>query len=372
MKSDDYKITENIMIVFVLILTAVICSGLTVSKKNEFYGDYCSPKNTSAINAVFSILIFLSHAVQYIKPTGVLDEPYMDFRAFHGQLVVVTYLFFSGYGIMESIKKKGTDYVKAMPVNRLFKLWYHFAIAVLMFTAVSVGIAHKEYTLSRWLLAFVGLRSVGNSNWYLFATFTLYILVIISFLIFKKSKKAALLCMCLLTVALVLFEMTIGERKLGLTIYYYNTILCFPLGMVFSMLKPYFDKIFMKNDILWFFGFSASVLLFAYFSQNRNENFPYYVLFTFFALAVIVFFMMKVNIKSSVLDWFGQHIFSFFILQRIPMIILTHFGYNKDVNFFIIVSFFGTVFLAVIFDAFTDKLDSIIFKNKIIKNNKSA
>lgn len=360
------------MIVFVLILTAVICSGLTVSKKNEFYGDYCSPKNTSTINAIFSILIFLSHAVPYINPTGVLDGPYLDFRAFHGQLVVVTYLFFSGYGIMESIKKKGTAYVKAMPVNRLFKLWYHFAIAVLLFTAVSVGIAQKEYTFSRWLLSFTGLRSVGNSNWYLFATFTLYILVIISFLIFKKSKKAALVCMCVLTVGTVLFEMTVGKSKLGITIYFYNTMLCFPLGMVFSMLKPYFDKIFMKNDILWFFGFSASVLLFAYFSQNRNQNFPYYVLFTFFALAVIVFFMMKVNIRSSVLDWFGQHIFSFFIMQRIPMIILTHFGYNKDVNFFIIVSFFGTVFLAVMFDAFTDKLDSIIFKNKKIQNNKLA
>ncbi|MGN1316146.1 MAG: acyltransferase family protein [Acutalibacteraceae bacterium] len=358
------------MIVFVLILAAVICSGLTVCKKDEFYMDYCSLKNTSTINAIFSILIFLSHAVQYINPAGVLDVPYLNFRAFHSQLVVVTYLFFSGYGIMESIKKKGTDYVKAMPVNRLFKLWYHFAIAVLMFTVVCVGIAHKEYTISRWLLSFIGLRSVGNSNWYLFATFTLYILVIVSFLIFKKSKKAALLCMCVLTVGLVLFEMTIGKSKLGITECFYNTILCFPLGMVFSMLKPYFDKIFMKNDILWFFGFSASVLLFAYFSQNRNENFPYYVLFTFFALAVIVFFMMKVNIRSSVLDWFGQHIFSFFILQRIPMIILKHFGYNKDVNFFIIVSFFGTVFLAVMFDAFTDKLDSMIFKNKIIKNNK--
>ena len=43
---------------------------------------------------------------------------------------------------------------------------------------------------------------------------------------------------------------------------------------------------------------------------------------------------------------------------------LREFGYNKNGYFFIIVSFFGTVFLSVIFDAFTDKLDSIIFKNK--------
>ena len=109
------------MLVFIFILIALICSGLSVAKKNEFYSDYCSPKNTNTINAIFSILIFLSHAVTYVKLDGVLDGPYFEFRSFLGQLVVVTYLFFSGFGIMESIKKKGIPYVKAMPVQRFFK-----------------------------------------------------------------------------------------------------------------------------------------------------------------------------------------------------------------------------------------------------------
>ena len=128
------------MIIFVLILVAIICSGLTVANKNEFYSDYCSPKNTNTVNAIFSILIFLSHAVTYVDLNGAFDAPYFTLRKFLGQLVVITYLFFSGYGIMESIKKKGTLYVKQMPVNRFFKLWYHFAIVIVLYTIVSVGI----------------------------------------------------------------------------------------------------------------------------------------------------------------------------------------------------------------------------------------
>lgn len=347
------------MLVFVLILSFLICSGLTVSEKNEFYSDYCSPKNTGTINAIFSILIFLSHAVTYIELDGVLDLPYFDFRTFHGQLVVVTYLFFSGFGIMESIKKKGMPYVKAMRVNRFFKLWYHFAIVILLFTVVSVGIAGDHFSFSHWLLSFTGFKSIGNSNWYMFVTFVLYIIVIVSFLIFKKSDKLALVCVGVLCVGFVFLE-----KNAGLGTAFYNTALCFPLGMFFSVFKPYIDRIFMKNDIVWFIGFFASVVLFVYFSQNRNQRFLYYVLFTFFALAVIVLFMMKVNIRNSVLDWFSQHIFSFFILQRIPMILLREFGYNQNGYFFIIVSFFGTVFLSVIFDTITDKLDSIIFKKR--------
>ena len=97
------------MIIFVLILVAIICSGLTVSKKGEFFADYMSPKNTNTINAIFSVLIFISHATNYIgnaNMTSALDEPYVSLKVFLHQLVVVTYLFFSGFGIMESIKKK--------------------------------------------------------------------------------------------------------------------------------------------------------------------------------------------------------------------------------------------------------------------------
>lgn len=346
------------MLVFILVLAFLICSGLTVAKKDEFYRDYISPQNTNTINAIFSVLIFLSHAVTYIKLDGVLDAPYFEFKAFHGQLVVVTYLFFSGFGIMESIKKKGNDYVKAMPKNRFFKLWYHFAIAIVLFTIVAIVIG-KEYSLTRWALSFTGFKAIGNSNWYMFDTFVLYIMVIVSFLVFKRAHKIALLCVCLLSVGYVVLA-----KNVGLSSVFYSTVLCFPLGMIFSTAKPRIDKIFMKNDIIWFTGFFAGVVIFAFFSQNRNQNFLFYVLFTFFALMVIVLFMMKVNIKSSVLDWFGQHIFSFFILQRIPMILLRAFGFNKDGCFFVIISFFATVFLSVIFDAFTNKLDSIIFKNK--------
>ena len=347
------------MLIFIFVLLALICWRASVAKKNGFHRDYCSPKNTNTVNAIFSVLIFLSHAVTYVKLDGVLDTPYFALRSFLGQLVVVTYLFFSGFGIMESIKKKGTPYVKAMPVQRFFKLWYHFAIVILLYTVVSVGILGKKYSLSRWLLSFIGLKSIGNSNWYLFVTFCLYIIVIFSFLVFKKTQKFALVSVCVLSIGFVILE-----KEMGLANRYYNTLLCFPFGMVFSVLKPDIDKHLMKNAITWRIGFLASLVLFVIFSCIRGKMLVCYVLCTFFALAVVVIFMMKVRISNPIFDWFGKHIFSFFILQRIPMILLKYYGLNKNGYVFIIVSFFATILLSVIFDAFTDKLDSIIFKKR--------
>ena len=345
------------MIFFIVILIAIIVSGTTAAKKGEFFEDYCSPRNTGTINGIFSILIFLSHAVTYVKLDGVWDDPYFSMRKFLGQLIVVTYLFYSGYGIMESYKKKGTPYIKSMPLQRLFRTWYHFAIVVVMYAIVSIGIRGLEYTPLQIALSFTGFETLGNSNWYMFVTFVLYIIVVVSFLLLRKSKLLAVAGVCVLTALFGYWEI-----KIGLASQWYNTVLCFPAGMIFSLAKPYIDKVLMKNDLVWYGGFTAVFVLFGLFSQNRGESVIHHSLFAiFFALAVTVM-LMKVQIKSSILDWFSQHIFSFFILQRIPMLVLRHYGFSKDPYFYIIMSFFITVVMSMFFDAAMDKLDSFIFK----------
>ena len=345
------------MLIYIFILIAIICSGLTAAKKNEFFKDYCSPKNTATINGIFSVLIFLSHSVQYLKLDGVLDGPYFDLRNFLGQLVVVTYLFYSGYGIMESARKKGTAYIKDMPKNRLFKLWYHFGIVVILYI-ITAFITGRKLDLLKTILAFTGLTSVGNSNWYMFVTFAMYIIIIVAFLIFRKSNKPALLGVFVLTGVFAYVE-----YKAGLASRFYNTIFCFPAGMLFSELKPYVDKALMKNDITWYSGFTVIGAVFIFFSHNRDASLIHHSLFAILGALLITVAFMKINVSSSILDWFGEHIFSFFILQRIPMALLKFAGINKIPVAFIIFSFFSTVLLAMLFDTAMDKLDKKIFKS---------
>ncbi len=355
------------MIFFLLLLMCILCAGLKVSGKNEFFTDYCAPKNTGTVNAIASVLIFLSHGASYLKLSGVYNAPYLEFRGFHSQLVVVTFLFFSGYGIMESIKKKGFSYVKKMPFHRLFKLWYHFVIVLVMYFAVQTLICDKRFSLKNILWSLTGYKSLGNSNWYMFATFAFYIIVIVSFFIARKSKVLGVALVVTLSAVLYHYEMVSGFQEA-----FFNTFLCFPLGVVFSMVKPYFDKLFMKNDVIWTGGLFLLLLSFNYFSENRNDGITNYVLFTFTAMFIFLLLMMKIKITSSVLDWFSGHVFSFFILQRIPMIILTHYGYTREPIAFIIISFFGTVCLATVFDCITDKLDGIIYKKREKQELKSA
>ncbi len=346
------------MVVYFFILVAVVCSGISVAGKNEFFKDYCSQKNTSTVNGIFSVLIFLSHGASYLKLDEVVDAPYLGVNSFLGQLVVVTYLFYSGYGIMESIKKKGLTYVKGMPVNRLFKLWYHFALAVCLYIVTRI-LVNGKLDLKNTLLAFTGYTSVGNSNWYMFVTFIMHIIVIISFLAFKKSQKLALITTFVLSVAFLY-----GEYKIGLPNRFFNTAICFPIGMIFSVVKPKIDKLLMKNDVIWCIVAVALAGGITVFSHIRDNLIIYYELLSVFFAMFITVLLMKVSVKSTVLDWFGSHIFSFFILQRISMILLSKLAPDCSTLVFIGCSFICTVAAATVFDAVTEKLDGLIFRHR--------
>ncbi len=347
------------MLIYIIILLILVVGGITAKGKNEFFADYLCPKNTSTVNAIFSVLIFFSHGVQYVTLKGALNAPYYDMRSFLGQIVVVTYLFFSGYGIMESITKKGKPYVKSMPWNRLFGLWYQFALVVLLFIGTNLVLG-KSMTLKKTVLAFTGITSVGNSNWYMFATFVLYIFVFLAFTVSGKRRGLGVAILSLLTIGYVV---VLNETEWLLPCFY-NTILCFPLGMAYSLAKPKVDGLLMKNDGVWLTAFVATVTAFLYCSQNRIGNRGMELAFYLLASLLVVLFMMKVQIRSTVLDWFGSHIFSFFILQRIPMIVLKELGFAGKPHLFLVVSFFGTVLLATLFDMLIAKINPLLFKKK--------
>ncbi len=59
--------------------------------------------------------------------------------------------------------------------------------------------------------------------------------------------------------------------------------------------------------------------------------------------AVVVLVTMRVQINNKILNWLGSHLFSIYILQKLPMLVLVHFGLNDNTILFIAVSVAGTL-----------------------------
>lgn len=347
------------MLFILVIIIGILFLNVQVAGTNEFHTDYCNPKQTATINGIFTIFIFLSHASGYVQLGGVLDEPYLALQKYMGQMVVASFLFYTGFGMMESIKKKGVDYIKGIPFKRFFKVWYHFAVAIVLFLISNTifGIRHDK--ISQVLLSFTGYKSIGNSNWYMFVTFAMYIIIFVAFIIFRDKKWLGLIATFGLTVAFIILEI-----KLDLPSRFFNTIMCVPVGMLFSMIKPLFDKIVMKNDIIWA---GATAIVFAayyYFHSNKGDTPIHHNIFAILSVVFIMMLLMKVKVGNKILDFFANHIFSIFILQRIPMMILEKFGFTDHKYSFIIVSFIATVFIALVFDWAMEQTDKLIYSKK--------
>ena len=103
------------MAVFLFFTLLIVFVGMKPARNGELHSTYISRNQSTAINGLFTILVFWSHVSTYIKLDSAYDKPYSSFKSFMLQMVVVPFLFYSGYGIMESIKKKGMSYVRQVP-----------------------------------------------------------------------------------------------------------------------------------------------------------------------------------------------------------------------------------------------------------------
>lgn len=335
------------MTVFLLLLVLLCIMGAEIKKEKEFFEDYASVEKSNAIKGIFVVLIFFSHARQYMNLTDVYSKYYIDVQTYLHQTIVVPFLFFSGYGIMQSIKKRGMDYVKTIPVRRILKVLLRFAIAISFVCGFN------------FIYSFTSWKKVIDNNWYVYAILLAYTITFVAFTIFRKNAYIAAACVTIFMIIIVYFF----DKTRCRDTYYYNTILVYCLGIWFALLKGLFDKACMKNEFTWLVMIAILGMIYYVAHKNWLQSIWCYEIWACLFMLLILVFSMKISINNGILQFFGKHIFSIYILQRIPMdFINIHYDVVKIPYIFLITSLIATLIIAVIFDYAMDKLDGVILE----------
>ncbi len=350
------------MLIFVLILLMIIISNAQLSCSNEFNTQYCSIEQTNVIKGIFVLLVFLRHGTSYLTLKGGLDAPYLTMDSALGQMIVAMFLFYSGFGMMKSMMKKRFAYVKTLPVKRFLIVVLNFDIAVLLFLIMNICLK-IHFDLKTILLSFTGWKGIGNSNWYMFAIFGLYIIWFVSFYFLRwfdseLSLYIGMVIFTVLSVAFVYWQMQMGQPA-----WFYNTIIVFALGGWFALLQEKIENIVMKNDYIYLvLAAVVAILCWISYTNKKGSLHEYSVWAVMFTVAVVMI-TMKLSIKSTALEWVGKRVFSIYILQRIPMIIFVKTGFAMESPYvFLVLAFFITLGISVVFDYFVGKLDQKILK----------
>lgn len=307
------------MIAF-LIGIALLCLWKIKFSKETFFEDFLHREQCDSIKGIFILFVFIRHVLQYIMGSGYVfetlpDQVFLKIDRELDQLIVVMFLFYSGYGVMESILKKKFDYVRNMPLRRILPTLLNFDVAVIAFFILNLFIG-REMSVSDILLSLTGWESLGNSNWYIFIILLCYAIVWLSF--FATSKVQSLRPQRALAFTTFLFLAVLAILALTKKEWWYNTILTFNAGLFFSYFKEKIIPV-LKNRY-WVF-FPLSIILFA--ALHRMNNHIPALLFNIegivFALCTVLF-TMKVKINNPALLWLGAHLFPLYIYQRLAMI----------------------------------------------------
>ena len=340
------------MLIVLFAITLLIVASIKINHGGV--DQALSIPQTQTIKGAFVISIFLSHFCSYVMFVEWFDKPLMEYCHWLGQLVVAPFLFYSGYGVFESVKRKGFPYVASFPKKRILKVLVHFDFAVMLFLIYDVFFAPEFLSWQRILLSLVAWLSVGNSTWFIFAIICVYIFSYCAFVIFKEDRRKSL---CFILFFCLLYIFAVSRFKDG---YWFDTILAFPFGCLTSLCKAKFTI----GGGKWFLSavFYLLLLLVA-----KSGLIPSSFVNTQFALVgfmlLIVFLSMKIMFKNKILSWFGTYVFEIYILQRLPMNFGKFMHWNEqNIYLYFLFCFVVTLLLAVGFKEITKRIDKILFK----------
>ena len=154
------------MLVLYLVVLLISAYGLGL-RKDSTHGEALSIEQCNAIKGISILLVFISHASQYVTISGypyslVGDDLFLQIKSAIGQLCVVMFFFYSGYGIERSIATKGEQYVRNMPKRRLLTTLINFDIAVVVFLIANLLLGTRV-TLTRFVMSLFAWNPIRTS-----------------------------------------------------------------------------------------------------------------------------------------------------------------------------------------------------------------
>lgn len=308
----------------------------------------------TGVRTLFIFLIVLSHILNSHSYTGFLSYPLSLFRNALGQMVVVPFFLFSGFGIFEGYKKKGNSYWKSILFNHFLKIIVFTFVCLIPFFIYD-SIINGFHPFGHYVLSLVGLANLGNQDWFIFAILCCYLFSIIPGLLGIKNNTVKFIIISIGCIIYYILSLLFGRET-----YTFNTIICFPLGcltsLLFGKISPLFAK--PKNSVMVLIASSLlfASISFAYFKFGSAIQHTSAILRCLFFSTLIISLSSIFTCKRNISFWFGVNSWPLFVLHMFPILIFQNLELNDSVYY--VVAFVGSLIITIPFGilfSFTNK-----------------
>ena len=335
------------MYLFYFFLALLIFFGAKGMGRGNWNGEFTSLKQTKILQGITALGIALHHMAQKTcapwHPAKYAVHGLDPFIPM-GYMFVGVFLFCSGLGLYKSLRTK-PDYLKGFCRRRILPVVIAFYLSEFIYTGVRLLMGEQmDLTKILWYLS--GLHMANFNAWYVIVIPFFYLAFWAAFRLCRREGAAIFL----------VFAFTLAYTVLGAFIdhqsdwwmrgeWWYNSIILFPLGILFGKFEKQVTRFFRKGYWFWLLFFFAGIfLLFRQSEWLNNHTWGYYGewgdplkvahrlmsagmewLVCVFYVGFCFLLMMKVKFGNKALAWLGSVTLEFYLMHGI---FVELFGYN--------------------------------------------
>lgn len=278
----------NIYLVDILIVGIIICI-FSEFRCNPDQIEYMNKNSTSALQGIVAIIVVLHHLSQQGIQTcfsSILLES--------GKYSVAIFFLISGYGVTYSTlyKKNYMDNFISSKLKRVV-LPYIFITAIYYLAYKQLG---RDMSLKNLIYTFIYQgRPIIENSWYVVIIIILYF----SFYCFYcKLKKMNYILIGVLGISS--FFIVIIRYLFHWQEYWYNTILCFSVGMVICMFSDIIHKVLEQHYKIVLLGFICTELIILLINYLVISSVWIEIVGLMIFTMCIFLIMIKINYKGGI------------------------------------------------------------------------
>lgn len=207
-----------------------------ISVDNKEYRLLFDRTDTTFLRGLSILAIVIHHIYQFTSYVYGITYPSalnLLFSSF-GYMGVSVFFMLSGYGLTCSVKKNA-PITKTYIISHLTKLIEPF-IYVWILDLLFFYTSPNES-----LINLISLSLSNNELWFLKEIFILYLLYLLPFIIYRNHSQAIIIPLLLSTIFAIIVSFIATPS------YWWNSTLCFPLGILCSLRKDNIDLIYKKH-----------------------------------------------------------------------------------------------------------------------------
>lgn len=270
---------DYIMLIYPIALFVIMCYKAKFAGKGKFYEDCWSGTDSKNLQMVMAFGIMLHHLTQGVSNYGNVYRGPITVMSDMGILFTTVFFFYSGFGLMRSLKTK-TDYLQNFLRKRFPIILVPFMVTNILYIAKGLADGRIHNVLGFFTSIF-GFTLINTNAWFVVELLIFYLAFYVAFKKIKKERNAiAAISVVVLAVIAIGFFLRHDNSSINghwfMGEWWFNTSIMFVVGLIAGAKRDELAGFFKRKYIA---KLVIGVILLAGFAVLENivrHEFGYY------------------------------------------------------------------------------------------------